>query len=532
MSLNYERRKETEEKAQEGLQALKDYHFQLAKEIEQYQQKINEFKERLVVAGFDEDEIPNYFEKPYSTHFMGNNVYEISIAKMFKDFQVGYLIRQDISHFYYRIDTSSIYLGYVPEEILDKFKFKKPLEGVHVIDGVVYTGEQFLQEVWERYKDHLQARKGDKIVIKRGHEKKLIIAMLKDGTLPFQPKSVISEDLRDYYFDEEGHLVIKKDNQHLMLTDLKDSTKPLILRDYQREGLEFFLKYGVIGYFWRMGCGKSYPTLAAMAMLKGKKVIMCKSKEQWREYIRNALPGKLANDIEVYSYHAANIKKLRDKKISLMIFDESHRLPATTYIPAATLNYDYAISLTGSPYREDGNIFAIFMLAHYVHTLDTRLMYERNLIKKPSAILYIARNIHVKKAKLDQLLKTSDKKTIVYVHYLRTGRALAKEYGVPFVSGETPEKERLHIIKDSQLVIATGGVASESISISKLERIIEYEFFFGSRREESQTLGRGHHSEEEDIEYIVIPTVGEYTEYGKRFDAIYEAGIKPEVIYC
>lgn len=76
------------------------------------------------------------------------------------------------------------------------------------------------------------------------------------------------------------------------------------------------------------------------------------------------------------------------------------------------------------------------------------------------------------------------------------------------------------------------GVASESISISKLERIIEYEFFFGSRREESQTLGRGHHSEEEEIEYIVIPTVGEYTEYGKRFDAIYEAGIKPEVIYC
>ena len=67
------------------------------------------------------------------------------------------------------------------------------------------------------------------------------------------------------------------------------------------------------------------------------------------------------------------------------------------------------------------------------------------------------------------------------------------------------------------------------MSIPDLQRVIEIDFLFGSRRQEGQRLGRLFHSEEKG-EHIILMTEKEFEDYGKRLYAIQEKGFKIQVI--
>jgi DNA excision repair protein ERCC-3 len=68
-------------------------------------------------------------------------------------------------------------------------------------------------------------------------------------------------------------------------------------------------------------------------------------------------------------------------------------------------------------------------------------------------------------------------------------------------------------------------VGDEGISLGKLERVIEADFLFGSRRQELQRLGRLFHSEFKG-EHHIIMTEEEYSLYKKRLYGVLEKGFE------
>jgi len=62
-----------------------------------------------------------------------------------------------------------------------------------------------------------------------------------------------------------------------------------------------------------------------------------------------------------------------------------------------------------------------------------------------------------------------------------------------------------------------------------IERIVEIDFLFGSRRQEGQRLGRLFHGEGKG-EHIILMSQREFENYSKRLYSIYEKGFKIQII--
>ena len=119
-----------------------------------------------------------------------------------------------------------------------------------------------------------------------------------------------------------------------------------------------------------------------------------------------------------------------------------------------------------------------------------------------------------------------DKKTIVFCDSIKFGNALSKRFEIPFVSGES--RKRIEVIEEAETSIVS-RVGDEGLSIKSIERIIEVDFLFGSRRQEGQRLGRLFHGEKKG-EHIIMMTEGEFEKHSKRLYAIYEKGFHIQII--
>lgn len=202
-----------------------------------------------------------------------------------------------------------------------------------------------------------------------------------------------------------------------------------------------------------------------------------------------------------------------------------HHLPANMFSKFSTIKAKYRIGLSGSPYREDGRTDYIFALTGFPIGLSWDNLIELGIIEKPDIRLYIFGAWQDKETKLAELLAL-DKRTLVFCDRIDIGKRLSKRFEVPFVYGET--KDRLEVIKSADTVIIS-RVGDEGLSLPDIERIIEFDFLYGSRRQESQRMGRLFHSEAKG-EHIILMTESEYQRYSKRLYSIYEKGFKIEIV--
>jgi len=454
--------------------------------------------------GYDEAELMSFLDTPYAILPRGINYPNEwwIVTPKFTNYELGYLDHSANGWHYFLVNKYMSWLARIPEEIRDKFKFRKPLP-LRVYDGMLLTGEDAQEETWNRYRKRLSKRKGkDQIHIKPGQEFNLIAEIIDDGMLPFTPQPVEEEDLRAPQVSFE-------------------------LRDYQQEWWTEFQKWGAVGVFAPFGSGKTFIGLHAIASLKGAKLVVVPTRgltDQWEERIAHYL--KDPGPVEVVTYHA--YKKIRKNKYIIVIYDEVHRLPATTFARMATINTKYRISTSGTPYREDGRTNYIFALTGQPLALSWDKFFELDIVSQPTITLYLFSHFRYKERKLAELLE-QPKKTIVFVWRIKVGKALQKEHGIPFVYGATPGRERLEIIRNSEQVIVS-SVGSEGISIPTLERVIEYDWLGKSRREEAQRFGRLFHSEESDPEHIILMTDKEFERDETRLYAAYEKGFRINVI--
>lgn len=479
--------------------------------IKNIERKRNELKtdledsfQGIITSKLNKEYLKEFAKKPYAIipNYRKDNEWIIAVPK-FIDFSLGWLERSDEAWNYFTVNRYFNWLAKIPKELQEKFNFKEPIP-LKVFDGVVLTGEKHQEEAWKRYGRYLSKREGkDRIIIKRGYEFRLIADMIDDGILPFMPKPVVKEDLLD--------------------TKMKYK-----LRDYQQDAWNKFLEMGAIGVYHPFGSGKTCIGLWALGHVRVNDlpnlvIVPTKTlKEQWIIRIDKYIPD-LKYDIEIETYNV--YERLKNKEFGLVVFDECHRLPANTFSKLSTIPIKYRIGLSATPYREDGRTDFIFALTGFPVGLDWSKLLEMNIVKKPTVYLYIVDSRQDKVRKLNELLKVP-KKTLIFCDSIEFGEKLSKQFEIPFVYGSTTN--RLQILEDAETSIVS-RVGDEGVSLPALERVIEIDFLFGSRRQEGQRMGRLFHAEKKG-EHIILMTEEEFENYEKRLYAIYEKGFKIEVI--
>lgn len=465
--------------------------------------------------------IKEFIKKPYFVIQRSEREWWLVVPK-YITLEFGFLLAQDGAWNIFAVNQYADMIQDVPEEFKQEISLSRPFDGV-VIDGddLILARPELddIQDVKARYSDYLGRAKDKKtITIKKGKIFELTAALIRDGILPFK------------------RMPVKK-------SDLRESVANFELYDYQQKDFDIFMKSGAVGIFYPMGAGKSFEGLEAIARLKGRKLICVPNAsvaQNWRDYLYGyhdekgdwvepflkLTPEEVSAEIDIVIYNVKNLPKVINKEYMLLVLDEVATLPADTHIGFGTqVNTKYRMCMTATPLREDGREDLIFALSGIPLGVNWQYFIENNLIKTPKMHVWIDPDLESKFQRCDSLLK-KDKKTIIFCDSIDLGNQLAKRYDIPFVSGETKADQRLEIIRESQWVVVS-RIGDLGISIKDLQVIIEFDFLYGSRHQETQRVGRLFHSEEEG-QYHALVTVHEYIKYRKRFFDIYGKGVSIE----
>lgn len=466
----------------------------IKQEIQKREEGVSSLIKEQSLHSYKADELKNFLSKPYVVIPKGENQWYVIVPR-FIDLQVGWLLKQTESFNVFVVDVYSRWLYGIPKAIEDSLDFHEPLP-VNIEGDLIKVDPTHQDTVFRRYKRYLHRRDGlGTIKIKSRAKFSLVAELVKDGVLPFTPKEVSADDIIERPIQIE-------------------------LRDYQKDAIEKFRKYGSIGVYWMPSAGKTIIGLYIMNMLKGRKLIVVPTLtlvEQWKERIKKYTTIPF-HEYEIITYNSAH--KVIGKEYTFAIFDECHHLPANMFSRLALIKTKYRLGLSATPYREDGRNELIFALTGFPLGLDWRHLMEINKTEKPKVRVIITANASGKITVLDELLKQSNK-TLIFCDSIASGKRLANRYQLKFIHGKS--KNRLLTAKNEKAFIIS-RVGDEGISLENLGRVIEFAFLFGSRRQELQRLGRLFHSSFTG-EHIILMTKEEFTLYRKRLFSIYEKGI-------
>ena len=475
----------------------------LQKEIEQTDKDIKlvaDSIDKSLKDSIEKDKFIKFFEKPYTIIPQSKNKVLVVVPKFIKGFQVGWLWKEEENFYIYQLDQYSSWLGDIPQELLNEINFKKEFSA-EIVDNQVFFEPSEKEAIKKGIGKHITDVTENSARIVKGHEFDLIADMVERGNLPFKPRPIEKQDLRDCKSTFE-------------------------LRSYQKPAYKRFLETGAIGLFHPTGAGKSMIALKCIDSLKGNKLIVVPTRtlvEQWNWYIQTYLPH-CSNEIKIITYQG--YRNSNDDSYVLTIFDECHKLPADTFSRLAVIKTKYRLGLSASPHREDGRESYIFALTGFPVGLNWQ-EYMQTVGKSYHPIhVHVVRGESSKIAKVQELLNVK-KKTLIFCDGLELGKKIANQINVPFISGQS--ENRLDMIEKNKVLVVS-RVMDVGVSIKDLNHIIEVDFLFGSRQQELQRTGRLMHSEEKDVRHDIIFTENELEQYGKRLWALQEKGFTIKVI--
>jgi len=481
-------------KLQEAEKAISDLQRTIQTLQEEYVKMLDSLK-LPSIPNLDQERFRKFLKQPYLLLPRKKNTWYVVVPR-FIDMQVGWLEYQTPSFNVFVINKYVRWLSPLPSDIEERLGIA-PKEQYQVTDGFLKAPAGMEEYAWKRYRKFLSRRDRLGLKIKRGYERDLLAALIRDGYLPFTPRPVDPEDIKPL---PEGFKLLP----------------------HQKEALDAFMKWGAIGIYWPAGQGKTYFGAALCKMIKGPKLVVVPNiseREQWQRYLDH-FKVKDVQILTYRSYHKAA------KEYVFIVFDECHRLPAPVWSRFATLNSKYRLGLSATPYREDGREDLIIALTGYPVGLSWEHFLKVKAIRKPRIIAKIVNSDREKMTVLEEMLKIP-MKTLIFVELIKSGEKISKKFGIPFVYGDT--KDRLSII-EKNLVTVVSRVGDEGISIKDLERTIEVEFLGGSRRQEAQRAYRLLHSVRPDISHTVIMTADELDKFGRRFLALEEKGFQVEYV--
>lgn len=337
------------------------------------------------------------------------------------------------------------------------------------------------------------------------------------------------------------------DELNMALSQATAAGKPWSMRDYQVEAVDAFLGgpsggSGVV--VLPCGAGKTMVGIGAMVRLGMRTLILCTGNtalQQWkrevleRTTLREDQVGEYTSDVKqlaavtLTTYqlltwrpgkHAppAHFRLFWEARWGLVIYDEVHLLPAPIFRESAWLQARRRLGLTATLVREDGlegDVFALVgpkrfdlpwkHLEHQGWIATARCVEVRvplspedrlRMVSAPAREKNTIASRNARKgAVLEKLIaRHPDEQILVLGTYLDQLEFLARRFGIPVVSGETPQAERRALFdrfRSGELrVLALSKVGNFSVDLPGASVAIQVSGTFGSRQEEAQRLGR------------------------------------------
>jgi len=321
------------------------------------------------------------------------------------------------------------------------------------------------------------------------------------------------------------------------------------LRPYQREAADLFhaagSERGGSGVIvLPCGAGKTIVGMACMAALRSSTLILATNVTAVRQWMAELLDKTTLREDQISEYTGA-AKDIRPVTVStyqimtyrpsregefphlglfdqrnwgLIIYDEVHLLPAPVFQVTAGLQARRRLGLTATLVREDGredDVFALIgpkkadvpwkALEHQGWIAkatcteirvplprDTRMHYA---VAEPRDKFRIASENPNKAALVRALVERyAGERILIIGMYVDQVNAIAKELGVPALTGSTAQAKRDALFEafrsGSVRVLAVSKVANFSVDLPDASVAIQISGTFGSRQEEAQRLGR------------------------------------------
>lgn len=485
--------------AQHALKKLRAEMDSLEEEYHKLMGEMSHYKD------IDSQEAMDFLKQPWCIHPRGKEEWLVFVPK-FIGVQVGWLERATETFNVFCVNRYAHWLGNIPPELRDELKLAPPFESE--VEGRTLRTKVVLPEA---VKQHVAEKTGpNEYRVKMGHEFDLIASLIDNGSLPFVPRAVDKKDLRDIKFAYRG--------------------KATELRDYQETGWKEFLKWGRVGIYWPWGTGKSVLGMYVLGRIVGRKLVVCPSTtlvEHWTNEINANLPLSMRTGeetIDVITYQAFD--KVKHNEYAVVIFDESHRLPANTFSRMCTVRAKYGIGLSATPWREDGRTSYIFALTGKPVGSDWTEFFRRGIITKPHVEVRIMRDWPAKMAETVREVEKTKGRVMIFCDGIDRGAQLANRLECPHIHGASDR--RLETMTKN-LVFVVSRVGDEGVSLPDLKKVIEVDFLGGSRRQEGQRVGRLMHAQGKG-EHVVLMTREEFESFEGRFFALEEKGFKVNVI--
>ena len=366
-----------------------------------------------------------------------------------------------------------------------------------------------------------------------------------------------------------------EDDRDLDVGDPVDVDLRPDLRPYQETWVETFLERRSGVYVGPPGSGKTVAAIATIAAVGGETLILVPSRElagQWREELlehSTVDPADIGlyhggqkeiRPITIATYQIAGMDRHRSlfdsRKWGLICFDECHHVTAPVYSRTAELQSKHRLGLSATPVRETGSEEEIYTLIGQPIGADWDELFEAGFVQEPEVeIRYVpwrdelAQNEYASAdgrerrrvaaenpAKIEEirylLAAHRDKKALVFIEFLDQGEAIADALGVPFISGETPHRERTELFRrfreeggDRDDLGSDGGdldtlvvsrVGDEGIDLPNAEVAIVASGLGGSRRQGSQRAGRTMRPAGSALVYVLATRGSSEEEFAQR----------------
>ncbi|QDU67573.1 DNA repair helicase XPB [Engelhardtia mirabilis] len=324
---------------------------------------------------------------------------------------------------------------------------------------------------------------------------------------------------------------------------------PFQVRDYQSAAAEAFYRGGsVLGgsgvIVLPCGAGKTVVALAAMSLVGTKTLILTSNTvavRQWREELldKTALgedevgeytgDQKIVRPVTITTYQMLTWRRsragefehfdlFRQENWGLVVYDEVHLLPAPIFRVTAELQARRRLGLTATLVREDGKEDEVFcLIGPKRYDVPWKVLEGQGFIAtarcvevrvplpqefKPSYEAADARKkFRVASENPDKLRvvehlirKHSEGRVLVIGQYIDQLKDLARQLGVPLITGRTPnaERERLYgaFRSGAERILIVSKVGNFAIDLPDANVAIQVSGTFGSRQEEAQRLGR------------------------------------------
>lgn len=336
---------------------------------------------------------------------------------------------------------------------------------------------------------------------------------------------------------------IKGELLSFRITDLRGQTgqkivipwvnKPYDLREYQEESVKLMLDNyrGLVNL--ATGLGKTLIATHFIQRYKRRALVVCPSesvaKQFYSQFVRCFGKQKVGfygggkksiSDITVgiAASITKNIADFQNAELGVVIFDETHHTPATTFydISRGLAGVGKVFGLTATDYRSDGkDIMITGGCGHVLIRRDIKWGVENGFLAQP---YFIVRNVHTQgKDHKDDKLKSykahvlneplmmnqieqdadkmmqSGKSVLILVDEVEHGRLLSAALNIPFATGtDSKSQEYVDQLNSGKIkgLVGTDGKIGEGSDTQNVDVLILANFV-ASKGPVIQAVGRG-----------------------------------------